>query len=271
MTGMTATDVVAAVRRRFGCETDSFGPEWASLDELTGVGWTLHARADLFLVRAWSGRPKGHERIVVEVKVSRADLAAELANPDKLAVFAQYAHRTYFATPAGLVRDTDDLGPGVGLIEVLPGGGTRETRPSVRRPNPDPLPEQVVVEVFRRAARSETRVRTATEDDPAALVVELRARLAAAERAEQTARAAASRDARRLESWLYYIARHGGLPCTCGARMARSKDPTPRKPRHADGSPCPNQYGPCVDHHRVGGLLMEALGMGDVDEVPEAA
>src|SRR5665647_2716662 len=147
---LNAGDVAAAVRRRYGAERDGLGPEWACLDELTLGRFEMgERRADLFLVRAWSGQPKGHERHLVEVKVSRADLRAELAAPEKMAVFAAFAHRVYFATPAGLVKDTDDLGPGVGLFEVHPTGTTREVRRATRRSDPDPMPEKLVVEVFR--------------------------------------------------------------------------------------------------------------------------
>jgi len=113
-------------------------------------------------------------------------------------VFAAHAHRVFFATPAGLVKDTDNLGDGVGLIEVHPSGATREVRKPVRRADPEPLPEHLVVEVFRRAARAEARVRTASDsDDSAAQVVALRASLATAERAAQTAREASRRDTGR--------------------------------------------------------------------------
>lgn len=237
---MTAADVVTAVRR-YGAEQDNIGPEWAALDELTSGAWGMNRRADLFLVRARAGRPKCHERIVVEVKVSRADLRAELADPTKLEVFARHAHRTYFATPAGLVKDTDDLGPGVGLIEVLPHGGTRETRKAVRRPDPEPLPEPLVVEAFRRAARAEARVRGAGAGDPAAQVVALTAELATARRAEQTARAAARRDAQRLRDWLTRVADLGGVPCVCGATLRPAKDRW-RGNAHADGTACPERW-----------------------------
>src|SRR5665647_502370 len=121
---LNAGDVAAAVRRRYGAERDGLGPEWACLDELTLGRFEMgERRADLFLVRAWSGQPKGHERHLVEVKVSRADLRAELAAPEKMAVFAAFAHRGYFATPAGLVKDTDDPGPGVVGVLGGPGGG----------------------------------------------------------------------------------------------------------------------------------------------------
>src|SRR5665647_2049704 len=240
---MTAADVAAAVRRRYGAERDGYGPEWAALDELTmgrfGLG---ERRADLFLIRAWSGQPKGHERHLVEVKVSRADLRAELAAPEKMAVFAAFAHRVYFATPAGLVKDTDELGPGVGLIEVHPFGTTREVRRATRRPNPEPMPEKLVVEVFRRAGRAEARTCTATAgDDPAARVVALEAELVVARRALDTAQDASRRDAGRLTEWLRKVGDAGGVPCVCGATIKPRRD-TYQLGGHRDGTICPLRW-----------------------------
>lgn len=236
---ITAPEVVAAVRRRYGAEQDNFGPEWAALAEFGA--WSVGRRCDLFLVRAWSGKPKGHERVVVEVKVSRADLRSELADPSKLAEFSRHAHRTYFAAPAGLVKDTDDLGEGIGLIEVLPGGSTRETRRSARRPDPDPLPEHLVVAAFRRAARAEARMRSADIGDPVARVVVLEAELTAARRAADTARGAADRDGRRLREWMSHLATAGGVPCVCGAPLRASRDSSYHR-GHADGSRCPEGW-----------------------------
>jgi len=254
---MKAEEVVAAVRRHFGSAKDNLAPEWAALDEFKVAGpyEAQSGRADLFLVRAWSGRPKGHERVLVEVKVSRADLRAELADPDKMKAFSIYAHRVYFAAPVGLVRADDDLGDGVGLIEVS-ANGCRQVRKAARNDAALDMPERALVEALRRAARAETRIRTATEDDPAALVVRLGQDLARAERAEQTAREAASRDTKRLHDWMGLIGRCGGVPCTCvGGHLKASRDSwrTPRE--HADGSPCTNEYGTQYDAHALAVML----------------
>lgn len=240
---LTATDVVSAVRRRYGAEEDNIGPEWAALDELTAGAWGVRRRADLFLVRAWSGMPKGHERILVEVKVSRSDLSHELARPEKMADFAAHAHRVFFATPAGLVKGTDNLDEGVGLIEVRPSGATRIARKSVRRPDPEPLPEHVVVEVFRRAVRAEARVRTAAgSDDPAAQIVAPGASLATAERAEWTAREASRRDAGHLSDWLHAVGDAGGMACKCGGVLRSTRDLRAYGSGHADGTTCPLRW-----------------------------
>lgn len=235
---LTAKDVAAAVRARFGAERDNLGPEWAALDEFKQVG-PGYTRADLFLVRAWGGGPRGHERVLVEIKVSRSDLTHELARPQKLAALAVYAHRVFFATPVGLVRDTDDLGEGVGLIEVHGPAFTREVRKAARK-DADPLPEGLVVEAFRRAARSEARIRNASDGDPAGQIVALQAELARAERAAQTARAAADRDFGRLREWLRVLGEAGGAPCVCGATLAPRKKYGRRV--HADGSECPARF-----------------------------
>lgn len=252
---MTAAQVVTAVRRHFGAERDGLGPEWAALDEFslgTGAG---RQRADLFLVRAWSSRPKGHERVLIEVKVSRADLRHELANPHKIEPFAELAHRVYFATPKGLVRDDEDLGAGVGLLEVSPAGRVTQARQAQRRPDPAPVPEGAFVEAFRRAARGEARIRGASGGDPAAQVVELTAQLHAAERARDTARQAARRDQDRLRRWMNLLAGVGGAPCQCGATLKVGVSGYDF--RHADGSTCPRWAAPDPE------ALARILGLGE--------
>lgn len=242
--GVNAAAVVSAVRRHFGAERDGLGPEWAALEEFTGGpgGWGVSRRADLFLVRAWSGAPRGHERVLVEVKVSRSDLAHELADPSKLAAFARYAHRVYFATPAGLVRG-EDLGAGVGLIEVADGRARVRVK-AARRPDVEPAPESFMVEAFRRAGRAEARIRQAGDADAPARVAQLEKDLAVARRAAETARAAADRDRRRLNRWIEAVAYAGGVACVCGAAMRPPLDLRGHNLRHADGSPCPDaRYG----------------------------
>lgn len=264
----TPTAVVTAVRQLFGAERDTLGPEWAALDEFTGGpgGWGRSRRADLFLVRAWSGRPRGHERVLVEVKVSRADLRHELANPDKLDAFARYAHRVYFATPAGLVRD-EDLGAGVGLIEVTDGRARVRVK-AARRSGVDPVPESFIVEAFRRAGRAEARIRQADSGDAPARVTQLERELAVARRAVETARAAADRDRQRLDRWITAVAYAGGVACVCGAPMRPPLDLRGHNLRHADGADCPMAfYGGAAEPD----VLALARRFADADTAPGAA
>lgn len=246
------------MRRHFGAERDGLGPQWAALDEFTLAPGVGQPRADLFLVRAWRSGPRGHERILVEVKVSRTDLRHELARPWKLATFAAHAHRVYFATPAGLVTEADDLGEGVGLLEVSRGGRVRVARRATPRADPQPLPPDALVQVFRRAARAEARVRDAGRDgeDLPAQIAQLRADLAKAARAEATARRSAQTLRDRLERWQYRLAAAGGVPCRCGAPLKAAGTGAGRE--HHDKSPCPNGW-PEVDLAR----LAERLGLGE--------
>lgn len=219
---MKADEVVAAVRRMFGAETDNMGPEWAALDEFNLSGLS-GGRCDLFLVRAWGGAPKRHERIAVEVKVSRQDLKAELAAPHKRAPFVAVAHRFYFACPAGLMRP-EEVPEGCGLIEVHPGG----CRTAVAAPKLDPvdLPERGMVEAFRRAARAEARIRTAEWDtDPGAtiarLVAEADRAAAATAVARESARRADDRSRRYLELLLHIVGPDVPIPCQCATGPLR--------------------------------------------------
>ena len=247
---MKAAQVVDAVLGLYGANDPTVvAPQWAALTELhQGPGGTGR-RADVLLVRAWSGRPAGHERRLMEVKVSRADLTAELAVPGKLASWARYAHRTYFAVPVGLIRDTDQLPAGVGVVEVADDGTAVQTRRAVRRDNPDPLPEGMFVEVFRRAWRAEQRIVTGGgADDPASMVAAATERVRAAERAVHTARVASKRDRDRLRRVLRLVADAypDAVPCRCGAPLGKLTVrgwPT----RHADRSPCPDRWGPAPD------------------------
>lgn len=242
-TGLTAAEVIAALRRKYGITSDTGGtrpPEWALLTELTSkAGYSSGARADVFAVRAWSAKPKGHERHLIEIKVARSDLTRELAKPEKMAALGQYAHRWFFATPPGLVREGDDLGPGVGLLEVHP-GGVREVRKSVRRPA-EPIPDTLFVEVFRRAGRAEQRLVAAAETgDLAARVVALEKALAAAQSARARASESSSRARHRLDSTVRFLARLS-VPCRCGATLAPATAGEWDR-RHADGSACPQGY-----------------------------
>lgn len=238
---LKAADVIKSVRRHYGAERDGLGPEWAVLEEFSLAPGAGHQRADLFVVRAWAGRPKSHERHAVEVKVSRADLRNELADLRKSQPFDEVAHRFYLATPAGLVKDTDPIPEHWGRYEITARGACRKVKEATRRPDPQPMPEQALVEAFRRAARSETRIRAAEADlalehfdDPAAQVVALKASLAAAQRAMYTAQNSATRTKRDLRELLSQIANAGGWLCVCGARMKKDTYSI----QHADGSAC---------------------------------
>lgn len=169
---MNATEVREALRRHYGItSSDFFAEEWALLDEvaLKSAGWT-EARIDCLAVRAWSGMPKGHERVAIEIKVSKADYASEMKS-GKWQHFYRLCHRFAFAVPYGLIS-VDDVPAECGLIEIT-GSGARWTRQAPRH-EPEDLPEGVFAEVVRRLSRHEERLRRGDVDDPAAEIARLR-------------------------------------------------------------------------------------------------
>lgn len=126
----TAVEVVDALREAFGVTTSNLvQDEWSMFTEvplrasrvdpvtgkpIAGFWGSNERRIDVLLVRNWSGGT-GHERIGIEVKVSRADYRNE--HEAKRQPVEQTAHRTVYATPAGLITP-EELHPGWGLIEI---------------------------------------------------------------------------------------------------------------------------------------------------------
>lgn len=232
----TAAEIATAVRRKYRCETAGTGmdvPEWAALEEFTlapGIAGYKgpdvgSARIDLFLVRCWQSQPKGHERHAVEIKVTKADLRKELADPYKRAPFEAAAHRFWFAVPAGLC-DGIEVPENIGIYEVT-GNGVRTARGAARNDTPIEIPERTFVEAFRRASRAEARVRGADTDDLPARLVEADRNV---ERMRgQLRRAEKARDLHR-DRWKVLVgllaAAEGQVPC------ARCKGPlAPRRGR----------------------------------------
>lgn len=249
MSAMTADQVVAALRRRYGCEHDDIGPEWAALDEMDLQPGPSSRRIDLLAIRAWRGK-RGHERHAIEVKVSRADLRRELDQPAKWQAWAAVTHRFYLAVPADL-----DLGGLVlpeqwGLITVN-GAGTRQKRSAAHNYQAGDLPEAVAVEAFRRASRAEARIREAADGDLTAQVAALTKELAARERQVLTARQAEERWQRRADEALrLYADVAPDVFCRCGTRVVLRKGrATFGRGAHPqwehDGEPGRDAYGEC--------------------------
>ena len=69
----------------------------------------------------------------VEVKVTKSDYRADLADPTKRAGYRDIASSLYFACPAGLIA-VDELPTGCGLYEELPDGTFRISRRASRTP-----------------------------------------------------------------------------------------------------------------------------------------
>lgn len=112
---VNAAHVLAALRRHYGVEENpewrnSPPGEWAALDEFSTAPGGGQRRCDLFVVRAWAGTPKGHERHAIEVKVTAQDLRAELADPTK----AEASTAQTLAEPWWEIGD--EYGPDIPLL-----------------------------------------------------------------------------------------------------------------------------------------------------------
>ncbi len=70
---------------------------------------------------------RGRRSILVEVKATRADFAADASKSFRRYGNLGMGEQRYYLTPAGLLNP-DELPPGWGLLETGPRGGVRETR-----------------------------------------------------------------------------------------------------------------------------------------------
>lgn len=199
-----------------------FWPRYAVLAELTitdpdvaalprierwRVGVSLDRRVDVLLVRP-------DDLIAVEVKVSRADYLADVADPSKQAAWRAVTNRFAYAAPEGLISP-DELPADIGLI-VCTAQGAEWRRRVVRRPDCLPLPDRVVRSIFLRCSSAEAHMkgygRADAADDPEAM----RARTANLERQLRVEQNRAERAAGRAEKWRKLHARCDPPPCaTC--------------------------------------------------------
>lgn len=264
MSKQTAKDVVKAIYDKFGVESDRSGlpGEWSALQEFSySVGGGAR-RIDVFLVRSWGGGPKGHQRIAIEVKISRSDLLRELAQPHKFAVFKDMSHLAYFAVTEGVVKESDDLGEGVGLLVLQADGTLKQVIRAKKNPMPKSLPEKMFVEAVRRASIAENRIFRADDNDKEAQIVALKKQLKAAKDAERRAKENLARTTGPLNSWVRLLQATQTLPCVCGAPLSKGSERLKWGYMfHADDSYCPNGS-PVVDVDAVLKLMSEMTQKG---------
>jgi hypothetical protein len=98
-TDMTAEELKALLTRRYpGGVFVGMPGAWTCVEEYRGI--------DLLAWSAWSSKSR-YARIGHEVKVSRADLRAELLRPSKRALNVAWCHEFYFAVPKGMLTDDE--------------------------------------------------------------------------------------------------------------------------------------------------------------------
>jgi hypothetical protein len=212
--------VLDAIRASYVPErNDLVQEEWAMLTQVLLRGHTGTDRTiDALLVRNWSSK-QGHERIAIEVKVSRADYRSE--TPEKRAPAEVSAHRCAYAAPAGLIEPTT-LPDGWGLIEVYQRDGipsrTVWRTPAARREPTCDL-DYLVSAGVRRASRAEERIRRG--EGLGAEVARLQADNTRLSAMVRTARAAAKREEMRAKAARSELLACDGMQecADCGGRL----------------------------------------------------
>lgn len=174
----TAADIVDAVREHYGLAGSGLAmEEWALLtevplrsikphavDKVNGARpafYDLNERTiDVMLVRNWAGGRQGHERLALEVKVSRGDYQRETAA--KRAPAEASAHRVAYIVPAGLI-EAREVPPDWGLLYVHPEPQDNGKRLQWVRGAPRRVPtcdmDYLVSAFARRASRAEEKIR----------------------------------------------------------------------------------------------------------------
>lgn len=122
----TASEICEALRGVFP------SPEWLlGFEVRNAAGFDANRAIDAQAINTWPSR--GMEIVAIEIKVSRGDLARELAAPQKIEEGAAYADRIAIAAPKGLIKPAE-LPKGWGLIEVNGDGKGRWKDKGERKP-----------------------------------------------------------------------------------------------------------------------------------------
>lgn len=138
---VTAHTVVEALRARFQ------PPEWAFFTEFSdGTGGQKSRQIDVLAVNLWPSRARV---VAIEVKVSRADFARELAQPNKRRPW-EWAE-CWFAVGPGVAKP-DEVPAGWGLLQLQSNGTLRTLVHAQQRELPRELPVPIWLAMARRTA-----------------------------------------------------------------------------------------------------------------------
>ncbi|HEV2317744.1 MAG TPA: hypothetical protein VGV89_09265 [Thermoplasmata archaeon] len=129
--------VTGELRERLRAHFDS--ANWFLLEEMPAPpaeGAEKKWRAvDAYAIALWSTR--GHEIHGVEIKASRSDWLAELADPQKAEAGAQFCGKWWLLAAKGVVREAE-LPPGWGLLTPSRKGLREQVKPVPREPMEPP-------------------------------------------------------------------------------------------------------------------------------------
>ena len=145
---LTAPQVVAAIRKAYPTSA------WAVLEQVgNSVGFKCGRWADVVAISLWPSR--GLEVLGFEVKVSRSDWKAELAQPEKADAIQRYCDRWWIAAPAGVVPK-DEVPPNWGLMEVT--GNKLKVRKQAPRLTPCEWDKGFIAAILRRKSDADARM-----------------------------------------------------------------------------------------------------------------
>jgi hypothetical protein len=145
---LTAPQVVAAIRKAYPTNA------WAVLEQVgNSVGFKCGRWADVLAISLWPSR--GLEALGFEVKVSRSDWKAELAQPEKADAIQRYCDRWWIAAPAGVVPK-EEVPPNWGLMEVT--GNKLKIRKQAPRLTPCEWDKGFIAAVLRRKSDADARM-----------------------------------------------------------------------------------------------------------------
>ena len=152
--GRTYANGAHEVLRYVGARHVRFGPLWPK------------AIADYLALDTWGNYGPEHMRhplLGFEVKVSRSDYLSEIKNLGKSEPFREVCSEWFMVvSDKAIVRD--DLPDGWGLL-VASGSGLRCARPSVRNPDPKPMPRGLLAGMLRAVATQHREAAVAEEEE----------------------------------------------------------------------------------------------------------
>lgn len=178
-------------------------------------------------------------RMAIEIKVSRADLLADLADPSKQAPWVRITHQHAYAVPAEMVElALERVPPEHGVISVERKSNGYYTvgfaRRAKKRKSADPLPDRVQRGFLHRLAAAEAHMKgltLGTHDDD---VESLRARLERAIGDADIERRRAWKFQEERDEWRSRYALHDHPPCgICGEPVVPTLS---RKSRLVEGT-----------------------------------
>lgn len=152
---ITEKDVVDLIRRRY-CTDAGNGPAAVILPQVrNAAGFDATRTADAIVMGLWPSRGLHLEGF--EVKCSRADLLAELRQPEKAEAFARWCDRWWLVLADGAHIKDGELPEPWGLL-VCRGDKLYQAKAAPVRQVPDAIPKTMLASMLRQHDREMSRL-----------------------------------------------------------------------------------------------------------------